>query len=96
MPDEQKSAALRFVRWLLQKTPRAVAGTLAEMAAGSSGVIESIEGDAGLRARLTAQGLAPGLSVHVLQRVPTYVIEAGETTVALERRVAEAIVMKRG
>jgi Fe2+ transport system protein FeoA len=95
-PDEQKSASLRFVRWLLQKSPRAVAGTLAEMPAGSSGVVERIEGDPGLQARLTAQGLAPGLTVHVLQRIPTYVIEAGETTIALERRVAEAVVMRRG
>jgi Fe2+ transport system protein FeoA len=95
MPDEQKSAAARFVRKLLQRRPRPVAGTLAEMPAGSFGVVERIEGDPGLQARLTAQGLAPGLTVHVLQRSPTYVIEAGQTTIALERRVAEAIVLKQ-
>ena len=47
------------------------------------------------QARLTAQGLAPGVHVHVLQRAPTYVIEVGETSIALERRVAEAIALKR-
>ena len=31
---------------------------------------------------------------HLLQRSPTYVIEVGETTIALERRVAEAIVLQ--
>jgi Fe2+ transport system protein FeoA len=34
-------------------------------------VIETIGGDPGLQARLTAQGLAPGVAVHVVQRVPT-------------------------
>jgi hypothetical protein len=31
------------------------------------------------------------VSLHLLQRSPTYVIEIGETTLAVERRVAEAI-----
>jgi Fe2+ transport system protein FeoA len=95
MPDEERSASARFVRKLFRRRPRAVAGTLAEMPAGSFGVVERIEGDPGLQARLTAQGLAPGLTVHVLQCAPTYVIEAGETTIALERRVAEAIILKQ-
>jgi Fe2+ transport system protein FeoA len=94
MPDERKSASARFVRWLFEKRPRPAAGTLAELPAGSFGVVERIEGDPALQARLTAQGLAPGLSVHVLQRTPTYVIEVGQTTLALEQKVAEAIVLK--
>jgi Fe2+ transport system protein FeoA len=95
MPDEQKSASARFVRRLFQRRPRPGGGTLAEMPAGSFGVVERIEGDPALQARLTAQGLAPGLTVHVLQRTPTYVIETGQTTIALERRVAEAIILKQ-
>jgi Fe2+ transport system protein FeoA len=94
VPDEEKSASLRFVRWLFQERRPKVAGTLAELSAGSSGVVERIEGDTGLQARLTAQGLAPGLTVHVLQRTPTYVIEVGQTTLALEQKVAEAIVLR--
>ena len=54
-------------------------------------MVERLEGDPELLSRLTAQGLAPGVQVHVLQRLPTYVIELGETTIAVERRVAEAI-----
>ena len=95
MPDEERSAAARFVRRLFRPRPRHAAGTVAELPAGSFGVVERIGGDPSLQARLTAQGLAPGVHVHVLQRAPTYVIEVGETSIALERRVAEAIVLKQ-
>lgn len=95
MPDEEKSAAARFVRRLLTRRPRHTAGTLADLPAGAFGVVESIGGDPGLQARLTAQGLAPGVAVHVVQRVPTYVVEVGETTIALEHRVAEAVKLQR-
>ena len=93
MPDEERSAAARFVRKLFRSRPPKAARTLADLPAGASTVVLRIEGDPALRARLTAQGLAPGVVVHVVQRTPTYVIEVGETTVALERRVAEAIVL---
>jgi Fe2+ transport system protein FeoA len=94
MPDEERSAAARFIRKLFRPRPRRAAGTLAELPPGSFGVVERIEGDPALQARLTAQGLAPGVAVHVLQRLPTWVIEVGETTIALEGRVAEGIVLK--
>ena len=59
------------------------------MPAGSFGVIERIEGDPSLQARLTAQGLAPASPCTFSRRAPTYVIEAGHTTIALERRGVE-------
>ena len=96
MPDEERSAAARLVRKLFAPRPRRPAGTLADLPAGATGVVERIAGDPSLQARLTAQGLAPGVAVHVVQRKPTYVIEVGETSIALERRVAEAIVLKPG
>jgi hypothetical protein len=37
--------------------------------------------------------VAPGVSLHLLQRLPTFVIEVGETTIGLEREVAAAIVL---
>jgi Fe2+ transport system protein FeoA len=95
MPDEEKSAAARLVRRLLARRRRQVAGTLADLPAGGHGVVESIGGDPGLQARLTAQGLAPGVAVHVVQRVPTFVVEVGETTIALEHRVAAAVRLKQ-
>jgi Fe2+ transport system protein FeoA len=96
MPDEERSAAARLVRRLFRPRPRPAAGTLADLPAGAFGVVERIAGEPSLQARLTAQGLAPGVVVHLVQRTPTYVIEVGETSIALERRVAEAIVLRPG
>jgi Fe2+ transport system protein FeoA len=91
VPDEEKSVAARLVRRLLRPRPRSAAATLADLPAGKRAVIARIEGDPALQARLTAQGLAPGVAVQVIQRTPTYVVELGETTIALERRVATAV-----
>jgi len=68
-----------------------IAGSLAELPAGDRAVVSRLEGDPELLSRLTAQGIAPGVRVHLLQRTPTFVMEIGETTIAVERRVAEAI-----
>ena len=96
VPDEEKSVAARFVRRLFGPRPgRRAAGTLADLKADSHGVIERLQGDPELLARLTAQGLAPGVAVHLLQRYPTYVVEVGETTLGLETDVAAAIVLEQ-
>ena len=96
MPDESKSGAARLIRRLFRRsaTKQPVAGSLAELPAGSSVVVERLEGDPELLARLTAQGVAPGVSLYLLQRLPTFVIEVGETTIGLERDVAAAIVTR--
>ena len=97
MPDESKSSAARLIRKLFRRSaakPAAIAGSLAELPAGSTGIVERLEGDPELLARLTAQGVAPGVSLHLLQRLPTFVIEVGETTIGLERDVAAAIVLR--
>jgi len=70
--------------------------TLAGLRSGQDAVVVGIEGDPALAARLTAQGLAPGVAVHLVQRVPSYVIEVGAMTLALERRVALAIRIRFG
>ena len=97
MPDESRSAAARLIRRLFRRDalPRPAAGSLAELPAGSFGVVERLQGDPELLARLTAQGLAPGVALHVLQRLPTFVIEVGETTIGLEKHVAAGIVLKQ-
>jgi DtxR family Mn-dependent transcriptional regulator len=97
MPDEARSAAARLVRRLFRQAPRVVhhASSLAELKAGSFGVVERLAGPPDLLARLTAQGIAPGVHVHLLQRLPTFVIEVGETTIGLERDVAAAIVLRQ-
>jgi Fe2+ transport system protein FeoA len=97
MPDESRSGAARLVRRLFRKKPAAprTAGSLAELPAGSSGVVERLEGTPDLLARLTAQGIAPGVRIQLLQRLPTYVIEVGETTLGLESEVAAGIVLRQ-
>jgi Fe2+ transport system protein FeoA len=95
MPDEERSAAARLVRRLFRPRSRPAVGTLAELPAGAFGVVETIGGDPALRARLTGQGFAPGVTLHVVQRVPTCVVEMGETTIALESRVAQAVRLKQ-
>jgi Fe2+ transport system protein FeoA len=92
VPDEQQSRLARWVRRLFARaaatrTPR----TLADLRAGEDAVLDGIDGNGALAARLTAQGLAPGLAIHLLQRSPSFVIEVGETTLAFERSVASAI-----
>jgi Fe2+ transport system protein FeoA len=95
MPDETKSAASRLIRKLFRRNPApTAAGSLAELKAGSTGVVESLQGSPDVLARLHAQGVAPGVRLHLLQRLPTFVIEVGETTIGLERQVAEAIVLR--
>jgi Fe2+ transport system protein FeoA len=96
MPDESKSGAARLIRKLFRRssTRPAVAGSLAELPAGSGGVVERLQGGPEVLARLHAQGVAPGVSVYLLQRLPTFVIEVGETTIGLEKDVAAAIVLR--
>jgi Fe2+ transport system protein FeoA len=97
MPDESRSGAARLIRRLFRRQPPVphAAFSLADMKAGSFGVVERLQGPPDLLARLTAQGLAPGVAVHVLQRLPTFVIEVGETTLGLEKDVAAGIVLKQ-
>ncbi len=94
MPDEERSAAARLVRRLFRAKPAPSGRTLVDLPPGASAVIEKLEGDPGLLARLTAQGLAPGITIRVVQRTPTHVIELGETVIAIERRVAETILVR--
>lgn len=93
VPDEEASVLARWVRRLFAAPAAALAGkrTLAELRPGEEATVDRLEGDPALVARLTAQGLSPGLTLLLVQRTPSFVVEAGETTVAFERRVAEQI-----
>lgn len=96
VPDERSSGLARWIRRLF--TPAHVsegaARTLADLRPGEEALLDGIEGDAALAARLTAQGLAPGVAIHLVQRFPSYVVELGCTTLAVERRVARAILIR--
>jgi DtxR family Mn-dependent transcriptional regulator len=46
-------------------------------------------------ARLLPFGLAPGSEVRLRQRTPAYVIELGETTLAMDASIAREVFVKR-
>lgn len=93
VPDEEGSVLARWLGRLFGRRTSGASRTLADLRAGAEAVVDGLAGAPSLRARLTAQGLAPGVAVHLVQRAPAYVVEVGETTLALERRVAEAILI---
>ena len=92
VPDERAS---RLASWVAASSRQPAWSTGAahpgRPGAEPGAVVVGIEGDSALAARLTAQGLAPGVAVHLVQRTPSYVIEVGALTLALEHRVALAI-----
>lgn len=91
VPDESASVVARWLRRLFGRREKQAGLTLADLDPGARGVVVRLTGDPALLARLTAQGLGPGIPVQLVQRAPTFVIEVGETTLALERRVAEGV-----
>jgi DtxR family transcriptional regulator, Mn-dependent transcriptional regulator len=68
--------------------------SLARMTPGSRGHVSRIARDLTGRAeRLTALGVTPGASIRVLQTFPGIVFECDQTEVAVERAVAQAILI---
>jgi len=45
--------------------------------------------------RLASLGISPGSEIQLLQRQPAYVVEAGETRVAVDGYVAQRIFVQR-
>ena len=45
--------------------------------------------------RLASLGISPGSEVQLLQRLPTFVVEVGETRVAVDAEVARRIFVQR-
>ena len=45
--------------------------------------------------RLASLGISPGSEVELLQRLPAYVIEVGETRLAVDAEVAHRIFVQR-
>ncbi len=70
--------------------------SLADLELGTDGRIVFITARQRNRlARLSQLGIAPGSTVRLLQRRPTYIVQAGETEVALEPEIAREIFVKR-
>jgi Fe2+ transport system protein FeoA len=70
--------------------------TVKGLAAGETAEILCLAGDSpSRRNNLAVFGLVPGSEIRLLQRVPSFVIEIGETVLALDAEVAGDIVVRR-
>ncbi len=68
---------------------------LSALAVGAIGVVARVVGDRPDRAdRLAALGVTPGARVRVLQTFPGVVFQCDETEIAVEREVAEAVLVE--
>ena len=68
---------------------------LTEMVIGQEGTVPSLaEGKPGVRKKLAALGLLPGTRLQLLQRFPSYLIQAGRTQIVLDAELAREIWVK--
>lgn len=68
---------------------------LSDLPAGARGTIVDVHShDAGRVSRLFALGVTPGASVDILQTSPAIVFKCDQTELAIERGVAEVILIR--
>ena len=69
---------------------------LSSLVANERGVVASVRAEESGRAdRLFALGVTPGAAVTMLQTFPSVVFLCDQTELAVERRVADAILVRR-
>lgn len=68
---------------------------LADLAVGEAGTVRFVSSRQDGVERLGALGLVPGVEVRLTQRRPSHVVEVGETTIAIDARLAGAIFVRR-
>jgi DtxR family Mn-dependent transcriptional regulator len=68
---------------------------LAKLGPGEGGIVRFVSGGREGIERLLALGLAPGVKVQLSQRRPAYVVEIGQTTIAIDGPLAHAIFVSR-
>jgi Fe2+ transport system protein FeoA len=103
VPDEGASALVRLFRRLLggtrppqRETTTAALFRLTDTPAGTRGAVSQIDATPALSAQLAAQGIVPGTVLRLAQRRPAFIVEVGETVLAMERAVAEAVWIQPG
>jgi Fe2+ transport system protein FeoA len=70
--------------------------SLSSLAAGENGIIASVcSKDTGRYHRLMALGVTPGASVTMLQTFPGVVFLCDQTELAVERAVADAVLVEK-
>ncbi len=93
--------AISWFKRLLGRGPRPVAcppgtRTVQDMRTGERAAVAHLAGESSARHNaLAVFGLVPGSEIVLLQRYPSYVVEVGETVIALESEVAASIVVDR-
>lgn len=69
---------------------------LSEFEIGSEGrIVFIIPSEAARLGRLSSIGIAPGSIIRLIQKVPSYVIQIEETTIAIDPEIARDILVKR-
>ncbi len=99
VPDESASVLARLVRRLTGGSPRAAAEPpfrLTETPTGTRGAVARIDATPSLSAQLAALGIVAGTVLRLAQRHPAFIVEVGETVLAVERSVAEAVWIQPG
>ena len=66
---------------------------LSSLKAGAHAIVSEIRATASRIDKLAALGILPGVELRVQQVQPVVVIECGETVLAIERELAEGIVV---
>jgi len=70
-----------------------VSHPLSSLRAGDHAIVSEIRGAPGRVDKLAALGILPGVELRVHQHRPVVVVECGETVLAIERELAELIVV---
>jgi len=98
--DEEATPTGRFLRrWLLRRRPAgrraSAAHLLSDVPVGWKARLRSWESTPPRRRQqLRAYGLSEHNWIHILQHVPTTIIRVGRTELALDRELAETIVVE--
>jgi Fe2+ transport system protein FeoA len=66
---------------------------LSAMRPGATGIVSEIRATPSRVDKLAALGVLPGVEVRVQQNQPVVVVELGETVLAIERELAEGILV---
>jgi len=94
--------AVSWLKRLFGKAPAPAAcvpgmRTVRDLRTGERAAVTHLAGESSARHNaLAVFGLVPGSEIVLLQRYPSYVIEVGETVIALEAEVAGSIIVASG
>lgn len=81
-------------KYKLDITP--VVTRLSEFEVGSKGrIVFIIPSEAARLGRLSSIGIAPGSVIKLIQKMPSYVIQIDETTIAIDPDIAKEILVKK-